>query len=29
MSVLSVCSRVKELKRAREHETPEKSPLTM
>lgn len=27
--LLSVCSRVKELKRAREHETPQKSPLTM
>lgn len=26
---LSLCSRVKELKRAREHETPQKSPLTM
>lgn len=26
---LSLCSRVKELKRAREHETPQKSPLAM
>lgn len=28
-SCLSLCSRVKELKRAREHETPQKSPLAM
>lgn len=28
-SHLSLCSRVKELKRAREHETPQKSPLAM
>lgn len=29
VTCLSLCSRVKELKRAREHETPQKSPLAM